>query len=89
MVHEPTFMAYELRLLVNYGIRTYEPFLLGVGVVFNMLKKGTRGHPPVLKIKVVMSKMVFIRAEKTMTATDVTGFDAIFSTGFFATFSRF
>ena len=26
---------------------------------------------------------------KTMTATDVTGFDAIFSTGFFATFSRF
>ena len=29
------------------------------------------------------------RAEKTMTATDVTGFDAIFSTGFFATFSRF
>ena len=31
----------------------------------------------------------FFRAEKTMTATDVTGFDAIFSTGFFATFSRF
>ena len=30
-----------------------------------------------------------VRAEKTMTATDVTGFDAIFSTGFFATFSRF
>ena len=30
-----------------------------------------------------------IRAEKTMTATDVTGFDGIFSTGFFATFSRF
>ena len=29
------------------------------------------------------------RAEKTMTATDVTGFDAIFSNGFFATFSRF
>ena len=29
-----------------------------------------------------------LRAEKTMTATDVTGFDAIFSTGFFATFSR-
>ena len=28
-------------------------------------------------------------AEKTMTATDATGFDAIFSTGFFATFSRF
>ena len=28
-------------------------------------------------------------AEKTMTATDVTGFNAIFSTGFFATFSRF
>ena len=27
------------------------------------------------------------RAEKPMTATDVTGFDAIFSTGFFATFS--
>ena len=27
--------------------------------------------------------------EKTMTATDVTGFDAIFSTEFFATFSRF
>ena len=27
--------------------------------------------------------------KKTMTATDVTGFDAIFSTGFFATFSRF
>ena len=34
-------------------------------------------------------KSRFIRAEKTMTATDVTGFDAIFSTGFFATFSRF
>ena len=30
-----------------------------------------------------------LRAEKTMTATDVTGFDAFFSTGFFATFSRF
>ena len=30
-----------------------------------------------------------IRAEKTMTATDVTGFDGIFSTGFFATFSTF
>ena len=30
-----------------------------------------------------------LRAEKTMTATDVTRFDAIFSTGFFATFSRF
>ena len=29
------------------------------------------------------------RAEKTMTATDVTGFDPIFSTGFFAPFSRF
>ena len=27
-----------------------------------------------------------LRAEKTMTATEVTGFDAIFSTGFFATF---
>ena len=27
--------------------------------------------------------------KKTMTATDVTGFDAVFSTGFFATFSRF
>ena len=27
--------------------------------------------------------------KKPMTATDVTGFDAIFSTGFFATFSRF
>ena len=27
--------------------------------------------------------------KKTMTATDVTGLDAIFSTGFFATFSRF
>ena len=27
--------------------------------------------------------------KKTMTATDVTGFDAIFSTGFFATFSTF
>ena len=27
--------------------------------------------------------------KKTMTATDVTGFDAIFSAGFFATFSRF
>ena len=26
---------------------------------------------------------------KAMTATDVTGFDAIFSTGFFASFSRF
>ena len=31
----------------------------------------------------------YLRAEKTMTATDVTGFDAIFSTEFFATFSRF
>ena len=30
-----------------------------------------------------------IRAEKTMPATDVTGFDVIFSTGFFASFSRF
>ena len=30
-----------------------------------------------------------VRAEKTMTATDVTGFDAIFSTGFFVTFSVF
>ena len=30
-----------------------------------------------------------VGAEKTMTATDVTGFDEIFSTGFFATFSRF
>ena len=29
------------------------------------------------------------QGEKTMTATDVTGFDAIFSTGFVATFSRF
>ena len=32
---------------------------------------------------------MLFRAEKTMTAADVTGFDAIFSTGFFATFSRF
>ena len=39
-----------------------------------------------IKIVEVRTK---IRAEKTMTATDVTGFDAIFSTGFFATFSRF
>ena len=31
----------------------------------------------------------YIGAEKTMTATDATGFDAIFSTGFFSTFSRF
>ena len=35
------------------------------------------------------AKWLCIRAEKTMTATDVTGFDVIFSTGFFATFSRF
>ena len=32
---------------------------------------------------------IILRAEKTMTATDVTGFYAIFSTGFFATSSRF
>ena len=31
----------------------------------------------------------FAGPKKTMTATDVTGFDAIFSTGCFATFSRF
>ena len=37
----------------------------------------------------LVEKGGFFRAEKTMTATDVTGFDAIFSTGFFATFSRF
>ena len=35
------------------------------------------------------SLSVFFSPEKTMTATDVTGFDGIFSTGFFATFSRF
>ena len=35
-------------------------------------------------------KVTQIRAEKkNMTATDVTEFDAIFSTGFLATFSRF
>ena len=34
-------------------------------------------------------KCSYVGAEKTMTATDVTGFDAIFSTGFFAAFSRF
>ena len=38
---------------------------------------------------VPLAKKTFFRADKTMTATDVTGFDAIFSTGFFATFSRF
>ena len=32
---------------------------------------------------------LFSGPKKTMTATDVTGLDAIFSTGFFATFSRF
>ena len=37
----------------------------------------------------LLIKSVRIRAEKTMTATDVTGFDASFSTGVFATFSRF
>ena len=35
------------------------------------------------------SLKINFRAAKTMTATDVTGFDAIFSTGVFATFSRF
>ena len=35
------------------------------------------------------SQTRLFQTEKTMTATDVTGFDAIFSTGFFATFSRF
>ena len=38
---------------------------------------------------IVCPALLDLRAEKTMTATDVTGFDAIFSTGFFATFSRF
>ena len=35
------------------------------------------------------TRVRFSGPKKTMTATDVTGFDAIFSTGFFATFSRF
>ena len=34
-------------------------------------------------------KYPFFRTEKAMTATDVPGLDAIFSTGFFPTFSRF
>ena len=40
VVHEPTFMAYELRLLwrTNPPFMPYEPFLLGVGVVFNLLR---------------------------------------------------
>ena len=39
MVYEPTFMAYELRFLfhTNPDFMPHEPFLLGVGVVFNML----------------------------------------------------
>ena len=38
---------------------------------------------------VMLMRYAKIRTEKTMTATDATGFDAIFSTGFFAPFSRF
>ena len=42
VVHKPTFMAYELRLLWHTNpppFMPYEPFfLLGVGVVFNLLK---------------------------------------------------
>ena len=41
------------------------------------------------KVKYLGYVLPFFRPKKTMTATDVTGFDAIFSTGFFATFSRF
>ena len=39
VVHEPTFMAYELRLLwhTNPPFMPYEPFLLGVRVVSNLL----------------------------------------------------
>ena len=36
---EPTFMAYELRLLWQTN-PPYEPFLLGVGVVFDLLMLG-------------------------------------------------
>ena len=45
--------------------------------------------PPGPKPRKNLKKNLKIGAEKTMTATDMTGFDAIFSTGFFATFSRF
>ena len=56
-------------------------------------KTGTRARspkPPFYETALLSpsEKSVF-RVKKTMTATDVTGFDVIFSTGFFATFSRF
>ena len=41
------------------------------------------------KILLVALKKLKSGPKETMTATDVTGFDAIFSTGFFAAFSRF
>ena len=41
------------------------------------------------RVPIYIWEAEIVGAEKTMTATGVTGFDAIFSTGFFATFSRF
>ena len=47
MVHGPTFMAYELRLLwrTNPDFMPYEPFLLGVGVVFNIYRGSAERFP--------------------------------------------
>ena len=59
----------------------------GFGVP-NFFGVATPAEPRGKKKKVLPSVLkLLLGAGKTMTATDVTGFDAIFSTGFFATFS--
>ena len=56
-MHEPTFMAYELRLLWRTDLppfMPYEPFLLGVGVVFNFLVPKV-SYPPLSFLVILLA----------------------------------
>ena len=55
-----------------------------VGTVFPETERGTRTVGTVLQELKPEPEPSLSQGRKTMTATDVTGFDAIFSTGFFA-----
>ena len=65
--------------------RPRSPLFLGFSVLRGGLRPWSRKGPDHGDPETVKNQ----GRKKTMTATDVTGFDAIFSTGFFATFSRF
>ena len=65
MVHKPAFMAYELQLLWHMNPDFYAiwaVFIIGVGVVFNLLRVGWKGGHPSERVQVFVPVWLVITA---------------------------